>query len=63
MEDPTYAYGDVDDILAYYSDSPILGRTKESHDYSELGFEEADWDPEPIFDAESKFDVRALPFY
>ncbi|KAE9406715.1 hypothetical protein BT96DRAFT_205136 [Gymnopus androsaceus JB14] len=53
LEDSS-AFEDVDDILAYYSDSPVLGRGNESQDYSGFAFDEADWDPEPMFDAETE---------
>ncbi|KAJ3977692.1 hypothetical protein EV361DRAFT_1029586 [Lentinula raphanica] len=43
-------FEEMDDILALYSDSPILGRMNESHASSEFAFDDADWEPEPIFD-------------
>lgn len=59
MEDPN-TFEDMDDILAYYSDSPVLGRLNESHTHSEFAFDEGDWEPEVILGFETKLKVCAL---
>ncbi|KAJ3810284.1 hypothetical protein F5876DRAFT_65768 [Lentinula aff. lateritia] len=53
IEDPN-TFEDMDDILAYYSDSPVLGRLNESHTHSEIAFNEGDWEPEVILGFETK---------
>ncbi|KAJ3789861.1 hypothetical protein GGU10DRAFT_371712 [Lentinula aff. detonsa] len=57
MEDPC-TFEEMDDILAYYSDSPILGRINESRTHSEFAFDETDWEPEPISDTDTGFEVN-----
>lgn len=61
MEDPS-VFEDVDDILAYYSDSPVLGRTNENHICSEFGFDESDWGPELIFADELEAEPKVNTF-
>ncbi|KAF8831738.1 hypothetical protein HHX47_DHR1000940 [Lentinula edodes] len=59
MEDPN-TFEDMDDILTYYSDSPVLGRLNESHTHSEFAFDEGDWEPEVILGFETKLKVYQL---
>ncbi|KAJ3895868.1 hypothetical protein GG344DRAFT_72702 [Lentinula edodes] len=58
MEDPN-TFEDMDDILAYYSDSPVLGRLNESHTHSEFAFDEGDWEPEVILGFETKLKTNS----
>ncbi|KAJ3867069.1 hypothetical protein EV359DRAFT_78951 [Lentinula novae-zelandiae] len=58
MEDPN-TFEDMDDILAYYSDSPVLGRLNKSHTHSEFAFDEGDWEPEVILGFETKLKTNS----
>ncbi|KAF9068672.1 hypothetical protein BDP27DRAFT_1326737 [Rhodocollybia butyracea] len=48
IEEPT-TFNDVDDILAYYSNAPVLDH---------IGFDESNWESEIIFDAESESEPK-----
>ncbi|KAJ3762994.1 hypothetical protein EV360DRAFT_78774 [Lentinula raphanica] len=50
-------FEEMDDILALYSDSPILGHMNESHASSEFAFDDADWEQEPIFDTADECEI------